>query len=71
MKNKEFICPVSLTVCVTASLLHFSRVQKGDYDFLNEDNFRRIQEYATHYLSEISSEFGISDVHIWRAHLAR
>ncbi|KAG5347937.1 KIME kinase, partial [Acromyrmex charruanus] len=61
MIDEEFACLSSFTVCLTACLLHWSRVQKGITGKFQNTDFEKIQSYAAR-CEEISPASGMIDV---------
>ncbi|KYN37134.1 Mevalonate kinase [Trachymyrmex septentrionalis] len=61
MIDEEFACLSSFTVCLTACLLHWSRVQKGIIGKFQDTDFKKIQSYAAR-CEEISPASGKIDV---------
>jgi len=61
--DEKLVCPASFTVCLAASLLHWSRLQKGVrfLDTFDNTDLEKIQSYAAS-CEEISSESRIVDV---------
>jgi len=63
MMDEKLVCPASFAVCLAASLLHWSRLQKGVrfLDTFDDTDLEKIQLYAAS-CEKISSESGIVDV---------